>query len=59
MWGTDQLWAESSLFAARDTNVTPDAALEAEHFYGGVSSPASSVPFPYAGQGDWSLPVQP
>jgi len=48
------LRAESIVFAARDTNVTPDAHLWAEHFYRGAPSPASLVLFPSAGHGDWA-----
>jgi len=46
--------AESLVFAARDTNVTPDAHLWAEHFYRGAPSPASMLLFPSAGHGDWA-----
>ncbi len=45
---------ESITFAARDTNITPDAHMWAEHFYRGAPSPASLVLFPSAGHGDWA-----
>ena len=44
---------ESLVFAARDTNVTPDRHLWAEHFYRGAPTPASMLLFPSAGHGDW------
>jgi len=48
------LRAESVTFAARDTNVTPDRHLWAEHFYRGAPTPASLLLFPQAGHGDWA-----
>jgi pimeloyl-ACP methyl ester carboxylesterase len=47
------LRAETLVFAARDTAVTPDQHLWAEHFYRGAPSPASLLLFPAAGHGDW------
>ncbi len=48
------LRAESVVFAARDTNVTPDQHAWAENFYRGAPSPAGLLLFPNGGHGDWA-----
>ena len=49
-----QLRAESLVFAARDTVVTNEKHMWAEHFYRGAPSPASLVLFPAAKHLDWT-----
>jgi dienelactone hydrolase len=50
----DKLRAESLVFAARDTVVTNEKHMWAEHFYRGAPSPASLVLFPAAKHLDWT-----